>query len=95
LSEDAEAQARMERAEQLMAAICERARQTGNRRLKRDDVASSIGIDTPVSNLTPDAREFLKTAQILKHNGLIEGTSYYELINLTQAGIDACNAGEF
>jgi hypothetical protein len=93
LSEEANTQ--VERATRLMAAICERARQTGNNRVDRDDVAARIGIATPIMNLTADAREFLAIAKILNHNGLITGSSYYEIISLTQSGIDACKAGEF
>ncbi len=84
-----------ERAEQLMAAICNRARRTGGRRVARDEVASSIGIESPVVNLTEEAREFRAIAQILDGVGYITGTSYYEFIHITQAGIKACETGDF
>jgi predicted nucleotidyltransferase len=70
-------QALRERAEQLMEAICDHVQRTGSRRLGRDDVAPSIGIDTPIVDLTESDREFRTTAR-------------FEIISVTQAGLQVC-----
>ena len=75
-----------------MAAICDYARRTGRRRMDRNEVAPSIGIDPPVVDLTKDAREFVNTALVLKHNGYIRGPVNYEWVQLTNKGVRACEA---
>jgi hypothetical protein len=80
------------RAVKLMTAICDYARRTGRRRVDRNEVAASIGIDTPVEDLTKDAREFVNTMLVLKHKGYIRGPVNYEWIQLTSEGIRACEA---
>jgi hypothetical protein len=81
------------RAEQLMAAICDYARRTGRRRVARDEIAASIGIDTPVVDLTKDAREFINTALVLKHKSYITGPVNCEWVQFTNEGIRACEEG--
>ena len=84
-----------ERAKQLMAAICDHAQPTGQRRVGRDEVAPSVGIGSPIVNLTEEAREFRYIAQILEDAGYITGMTYYEIMHITDAGTRACETGTF
>ena len=79
---------------QLMAAICDYARRTGRRRVTRDEVAASIGLDPPLVDLTNDAREFINTALVLKHERYIRGPVNYEWVQLTDEGIRACEKAQ-
>jgi hypothetical protein len=73
-----------------MEAICDHVQRTGSRRLGRDDVAPSIGIDTPIVDLTESDREFRTTARVLANAGYIKGTTRFEIISVTQAGLQVC-----
>lgn len=85
----------MERSRELMSAICRHARRTGTRTVRRDEVASNIGIYPPVRNLTKDAREFRETALVLKQAGYVTGPGNFEWVRLTDEGARACEQGAF
>jgi hypothetical protein len=77
----------------LLQAICKEARSAGSRRVTRDAVAPSIGINPPVRNLTKEAREFIDTGLVLKHTGYIDAPVNFEWVVLTDKGVRFCEGG--
>lgn len=80
------------RAEQLMAEVCEYYRQTGNRRVPRNEVAQRIGLGIPLIEFTPDFRVYREAAYELRDRRYILGKPVnFEWLQLTDAGISACD----
>jgi hypothetical protein len=84
-----------QRLKQLMVAVCD-LYQTERGRVFRGEVAPSIGLN-PDYNLE-DAIEFRNLARILKDRGYIEnrrpwGTTYFEVFQVTDYGLRACEEG--
>ena len=88
-----DAQGYEEQAQLLLQAICDESRNTGHRRVEMDAVATSIGIDAPVMNLTKEAREFINTGLVLKNSGYIDAPVNFEYVVLKDRGLAFCEAG--
>jgi hypothetical protein len=82
-----------EQAQLLLQAVCEEARWAGSRRVDRDAVALSIGINPPVRNLTEEAREFRNIGRVLKVAGYIDAPVNFEWVVLKDKGVRFCEGG--
>lgn len=74
----------------LWDAICEQIRTKGIHDVPRDAVASSIGLEPPITQFTEQGKEFRATARVLKDAGLVYAPVNFEFVRLTEAGIRNC-----
>ncbi len=84
-----------QQAERLMSAICEQVLSKGNHDVPRDAIATSIGLEAPVSGLGADSRKLRETAQVLKDAGYITAPAGVEFVRLTELGLSVCAEGRF